>query len=1118
MRERGIQSRKTNLIVATLCAVGIAASTASGDELTPERLRCEYLTCPLGIDVVEPRLSWELRTANTKARGLRQSAYQIQVASTSELLAEGKPDLWDSGKVASDETIGIDYAGKKLVSRDRCHWRVRVWDQDGRPSAWSEPALWTMGLLDSSDWQAKWIGHAAPAPPNSLPHRGYRSEPDEKGGRPKWVAIDLGKKIAIDGVRLYGTRVVQRGMGDVPGYLYPLRYLIQVANKRDFSDAKAVVLRNSEDVANPGCQPVSYRFPRKEVRYVRVWVNAFRSDEEGKYGFALAELKVLDGERNVARDAKVFALDGVESDYWAPSKLTDGDIYWHHGGPVTPMTPPRLGREFSLGKRPARVTVYASALGLYELRINGQRVGDRELAPEWTDYHQIVQYQTYDVTGLLKKGSNAVAVQLADGWYSGRVGMTQDYGPKRLRGVYGRKPRFLMQLIAEFEDGSSETVVTDGSWKSTLEGPLRMADLYDGVMYDARREMPGWDRPGFYESRWQPVEIDADVKAKLVAQRNEPVRVLHELKPKSVRRLENGAWLFDLGQNMVGRVRLRVRGKEGAVIRVRHAEMLAPDGGLYVANLRGAFPIDHYTLNGDPDGEVFEPRYTQHGFRYVEVAGLETEPTVEDVTGRVFHSAAEQIGSFESSSELVNRIWESILWTQRANHVSVITDCPQRDERLGWLGSIEPFAHTACFNMDVSAIFLKVCRDFRLAQSEDGHFPNLAPNVLSFDKGAPAWADAGISVPWTGYVHFANRRLLEENYAAGCRFVDGVRERSPKFLSTERGFSDWLNGNEVQLEGYPEEGAATPRDLFATAYFAHSAETLAKMARILGRTDDEEKYAELAVAIKRAYQERFAGPDGAVPGDTQGGYALSLHYGMLPAAQRPAVVENLVEAIDSYGGRLSTGIITTHRMLLELSRNGRNDLAYQLFESRRCPSWGFMIENGATTIWERWDSWVPGRESLWRRKSTLLQLPQTPGFQTNSMNSFNHQEFASVGEWIYRVILGIEPNESQPGYKHFFICPRPGGNLTHARGSLDSVRGKIAVNWSRSGEKLTLEVSIPPNTTATVTLPTDSLDGVTESGGLLTRAEGVSVVDTAATAVLVHSGRYKFAIPHGSTP
>ena len=1093
-------------------------SSTLADALTPQRLRCEYLENPLGIDITEPRLSWELRAPDEDARGLRQSGYQVQVASSADLLASDKPDLWDSGEVESDETVGIVYGGKNLASGDRCHWRVRVWDQDGEPSAWSEPALWTMGLLDPAAWQANWIGDAAPAPPDSPPHRGYRSEPDETGEGPKWVAIDLGRETPIDGVRLYGTRLVERGLGDVPGYLYPLRFRIETANNRDFSDVQAVVLRDSEDVANPGCQPVTYRFPRKEVRFVRAWVSAFRSDEEGKFGFALAELKVLDGESNVAGNAKVFALDGVESEYWSPSRLTDGDIYWHHGGPVTPMTPPRLRKEFSLTKAPQRVTVYASALGLYELTINGQRVGDRELAPEWTDYHQIVQYQTYDVTGLLKEGPNAVAVQLADGWYAGRVGMTQDYGPMRLRGVYGRKPRFLMQLIADFADGSSETVVTDSSWKSTLDGPVRMADLYDGETYDARQEMFGWDRPGFDDLNWQSVEVDAGVKTELVAQRNEPVRILHDLRPKSVRKLENGAWLFDLGQNMVGRVRLRVRGKKGTVIRIRHAEMLAPDGGLYVANLRGAFPIDRYTLKGDPDGEIFEPRFTQHGFRYVEVAGLEDEPSVEDLIGRAFHSAAKQIGRFKSSSEMVNRIWESILWTQRGNHVSVITDCPQRDERLGWLGSIEPFAHTACFNMDVSALFVKVCRDFRLAQSEDGHFPNLAPNVLSFDKGAPAWADAGISVPWTGYIHFANRRLLEENYAAGCRFVDGVRERSPKFLSTERGFSDWLNGDRVQLEGYPEEGGAAPRDLFATAYFAHSAETLAKMARVLGRTDDEKEYAELAASIRRAFQGRFVGADGAVQGNTQGGYALSLHYGMLPAAQRAAAVENLGEAIDSYGGRLSTGIITTHRMLLELSRNGRNELAYRLFESRRCPSWGFMIENSATTIWERWDSWVPGRESLGRRKATILQLPQTPGFQTNSMNSFNHQEFASVGEWIYRVILGIEPDESQPGYKHFFIRPRPGGSLTFARGSLRSVRGKIDVDWRSEADVLTLKINIPPNTFASITLPADSLDGVTESGGPLAKAGGVSVVGTTPSTVLVRSGRYEFAIPHGGKP
>lgn len=1103
----------TRLARIGLAAI-IATTRAFGAPLTIEHLRCEYLENPLGIDVTAPRLSWELWARNEHERGARQAAYQIQAASSPGLLAAGQADLWDSGKVVSHETVGIGYGGKELASLARCHWRVRVWDQDGSESEWSAPAMWSVGLLKAEDWSARWIGDPAPAPPDSPPHRGYRSAPGDNGGQPKWVAIDLGRETAMDGIRLYGTRlVVQPGAGDVPGYLYPLRYRIEAANQRDFSDAKALVVRDGEDVVNPGCQPTTCRFPRTEARFVRLWVSGFRTDENGRFGFALAEMMVLEGERNVAQGAKVWALDAGESDYWSPAKLTDGDIYWHHGGPVTPMTPPILRKEFALAKAPERVTVYASALGLYELRINGQRVSDRELAPEWTDYRHIVQYQTYDVTGLLEEGPNAVAVQLADGWYAGRVGMTQDYGPKRLRGVYGRKPRFLMQMIAEFADGSSETIVTDGSWKSSLEGPLRLADLYDGVTYDARREMPGWDRPGFDDLTWRSVEAVDGIEADLVAQRNEPVRILHELEPKSLRKLENGAWLFDLGQNMVGRVRLRVSGKEGAIIRIRHAEMLAPDGGLYVANLRGAFPIDHYTLKGDPDGEVFEPRFSQHGFRYVEVAGLEQEPSVEDLTGRVFHSAAEQTGRFESSSTLANRIWESILWTQRGNHVSVITDCPQRDERLGWLGSLEPFAHTACFNMDVAALFRKVCRDFRLAQSEGGDFPNLAPNVLSFDKGAAAWADAGVLAPWTGYVHFGDRRLLEENYDAGCRFVDGVHERSRQLISTAGGFADWLNGDRVELEGYPEKGGATPRDLFATAYFAHSAETLAKMARALGRTDDEKKYAELSASVKQAFRERFVSAEGAVQGETQGGYALSLHYGMIPGAQRQAAVDHLVQAIDAYGGRLSTGIITTHRMMLELSRNGRNDLAYRLFESRQCPSWGFMIDNGATTIWERWDSYVPGRKSLGREKAALLQLPKTPGFQTNSMNSFNHQEFASVGEWIYRVILGIEPDESQPGYKHFFLRPQPGGSLDWARGSLHSVRGLIGVDWRLAGDALTLEVIVPPNTTATAHIPARSAEAVTESGRPLAEAEGVKFLkrESGRAVCELQSGHYRFS-------
>jgi alpha-L-rhamnosidase len=1103
-------TRRTILGMPLLAAAG--RGRAAGRPGPPQRLLCERLDAPLAVETLAPRLSWQVRDPR---RGARQTAYQILVASSAGKLKVGAADLWDSGKVSSDETLDIEYRGKPLSSGQRCYWCVRFWDAQNAPSPFSETAEWGMGYLKEEEWKAKWIGDRESPPPDSPPHLGYCSNLEATAEGPKWVAIDLGRDCGINGVRLYGTRIVGQGIGDVPGYLYPLRYRVEAASKSDFSDAKTVVRRESADIPNPGVQPVMHRFPPITARFVRLWVSALRQDEKGRRAFALSELEVLHEEENLARGAKVVALDSEESNYWSASKLTDGDIYWHHGGPTVPMTPPMLRKEFSLSAAPRRAMVYVSALGLYELRINGRRVGDQELPPEWTEYSRLVQYQAYDVTNLLRAGTNAIGVQLADGWYAGRVGMTQAHGPMRVRGVYGRKPRCLMQLQADLGDGSPRIIVSDESWKSTLNGPLRSADLYDGESYDARREMPGWDQPGFDDSGWRAVEVDDGIQARLRAQPNEPIRILHEIKPEAVRRQEDRQYVFDLGQNMVGRVRIRVRGKAGAVIRIRHAEALAPDGSLYTAMLRGAFQTDAYTLRGDPKGEVFEPRFTQHGFRYVEVNNLDYAPALDDLRGRVFYSSVPQAGSFRSSSSLVNKIWDAIMWTQRGNHIGVVTDCPQRDERLGWLGSIQPFAHTACFNMNLSALLRKVARDFREAQGKDGRFPNLAPNVLQFDRGAPAWADAGVLVPWAGYVHFGDRRLLEENYEAARRFIEGIRAQSPGLIPKDRGFNDWLNGDRVQLDGYPTKGAAIPQDLFTTAFFAHSTLTLAKMAKALGHDDDARGYEALAASIRQAFQRNYVDRAGKLAGDTQGSYALALHFRLAPEELRAQAVRHMLRKLEDYGNRFSTGIITTHKMLLALSANGENETAYRLFEGRECPSWGYMIEHGATTIWERWDGFVAGRQFSGvtdARGTDKLQLPLETGFHTNTMNSFNHQEFGAVGEWMYRVILGIEPDETAPGYKHFHVRPRPGGSLTYARGSLASVRGLIEVAWRRAGGTFSLDLTVPPNTSATVSVPADRPEDVTEGKAPAGKAEGVKFLrmEGGSAIYLAQAGSYTF--------
>jgi alpha-L-rhamnosidase len=558
--------------------------------------------------------------------------------------------------------------------------------------------------------------------------------------------------------------------------------------------------------------------------------------------------------------------------------------------------------------------------------------------------------------------------------------------------------------------------------------------------------------------------------------------------------------VFDLGQNMVGWCRVQAMGVAGQTVTVRHAEMLNDDGTLYTANLRGAPQVDRYTPANDGPF-TFEPRFTYHGFRYVELSGLAAPPETNAVVGRVFHSTSPEVGRFECSDASLNQLMRNILWTQRANLMSSPNDCPQRDERFGWMGDIQAFSQTAIFNMDLGAFFTKFAQDIRDDQADDGRFPDFAPHPGDPNEsfsGVPAWGDAGVIVPWRAYQNYADTRLLAAHFDAARRWVDYIQRENPDLVWAKgRGndYNDWLNGDWIKQEGWPAQGGAVSNEVFATAFFAHSTDLVSRMARVLGRSEEAGRYGDLFQRIKRTFNERFVTTEGQVASDTQGGYALALHFDLLPEAVRPLAARRLVENIRRYGGHLSTGIQTTHRAMLELTRNGHADVGWQMLTNRTFPSWRYMIDNGATTIWERWDGYVKGR-----------------GFQDAGMNSFNHWAFGAVGEWMWRHIAGLNPDETRPGWKHFTIAPRPGGGVSWARGEYDSIRGRIVSDWRLEGNTMTLRVEVPPNTTATVRLPTTDADGVAGSGRPVDQAEGVRFLRAEEGAALyeVVSGRYEF--------
>lgn len=707
---------------------------------------------------------------------------------------------------------------------------------------------------------------------------------------------------------------------------------------------------------------------------------------------------------------------------------------------------PFLRREFSIARSIRRARLYATALGVYELQLNGNRVGSDLLTPGWTDYHVRLQYQTHDVTELLREGDNAIGAVLGDGWYAGTIGW------EAKRNHYGPYPlRLLAQLEIDYSDGTKDIVVTDGAWRGS-SGPIRTSDLLMGETYDARLMHDGWSEVGFDDSSWVGASVLTPPGATLVGQHSPAIHRTQEIVPAARTEPAPGVYVFDIGQNVVGRVRLHIRAESGTRVTLRHAEMLQPNGHLYLDNLRTAAATDTYITRGQ-GLEVYEPRFTFHGFRYVELTGYPEEPPLDAVTAVVIHSDTPVSGTFETSHPGLNQLQSNIVWSQRGNFLSIPTDCPQRDERLGWTGDAQIFAGTACFNMDVAAFFTKWLRDLEDAQSPEGAFPDVAPKVIVTTDGAPGWGDAGIIVPWTLYRCYGDERLLESNYGAMQRHVDFIRRANPDLIRRNRvgnNYGDW-----VAID------SDTPKELLATAFFAHDAELMSQIASVVGRDNDAVAYRELFEAIRTTFQEEFMEDDARLAGDTQTGYVLALRFGLIPDDQRVVAADHLVRAIAEKDGHLSTGFLGVRHLLPALTENGRDDVAFDLLMNETFPSWLYEVNNGATTIWERWDGWT-----------------EASGFQTPSMNSFNHYAYGSVGEWMVANVAGLDIGA--PGYETIVIRPRVGGGLTHAKATYESIYGEIESSWRIDAGRFELTVTIPVNTEATIHVPgrVEESDGV----------------------------------------
>lgn len=711
-----------------------------------------------------------------------------------------------------------------------------------------------------------------------------------------------------------------------------------------------------------------------------------------------------------------------------------------------------LRRKVNLPKEVERARAYVTAHGLYEFYVNGQRVGDQLFTPGWTSYNKRLQYQVYDVTELLKQGDNVVGAILGDGWYRGRLGWETNWG------VWGKKLGLLCQVLIEYKDGDKGVIVSDDAWKSSADGPIVMNSIYDGETYDARKEIPGWSTAAFDDTSWKPVNLTPNGSEKLVAMETVPVKRIQELKPKKIFRTPKGTLVVDFGQNMVGWVRLKVSGPAGTKVTVRHAEVLDKEGEFYTANLRTAKATMTYILRGEGE-ETYEPRFTFFGFRYISVDGFPGELKPDNVTGVVIHSDMKSTGSFECSDTLLNQLQRNIVWGQKGNFLDVPTDCPQRDERLGWTGDAQAFSRTAAYNMDVAAFFTKWLKDVAADQGPDGSVTFVVPDALNNAGGSAGWADAATIIPWNMYLVYGDKRILEQQYESMKAWVGFMKSKSQDHLwNTGFHFGDWLFYR--PSDDNDGRAAVTDKYMIAQCFFAHSTQLLINAAEVLGKEADAKEYSELLKKVKDAYVREYLTPSGRLVSGTQTAYVLALEFDMLPEELRKQAAQRLVDNIKSYGNHLTTGFLGTPYLCHVLTRYGHNDIAYTLLFQKSYPSWLYPVTQGATTIWERWDG----------------QKPDST-FQTVGMNSFNHYAYGAIGDWMYRIIGGIEIGA--PGYKKVIIQPQPHENLSFARASYESVYGIIKSSWQRQGNQMTVSFDVPPNTTAEVWLPEANLQTIT---------------------------------------
>ncbi len=1053
--------------------------------LTPSHLRCEYLNAPEGIDILQPRLSWELK-GKGRGRDQRQSAYQIIAASTIQLLNNNNTDLWDSKKIISNKTAHIRYAGKELKATQQIFWKVRVWDQNETVSNWSKPAKWSMGLMLDSDWHAKWIGLEGQKDTNFLQDASWICFAKDHDN-PSITETERYYRRTINvpnGCEIKRATFLYTGDISVQGWI----------NGRDLGTRNDHRRIKDQDITfrlEPGINVIALKgtIPGKTV------------GSGGVVG--LLKIEFIKGDPIIIPTDHTWKVSdqylqgwndkNIDETQWASPKVL-GPVGMRPWGNVRIAEDRRLParwlrREFEVPKKIQHATVYYSGLGWSELYLNGKKVGDHVLSPGLTEYQKRVFYVTFDVTTQLREGRNAIGVILGNGrFYSPRSSV---YASMPSYGF----PKLMLHLRIEYTDGTTSEIVSDESWKLTTDGPIVANNDYDGEEYDARKELINWSSVGYNDEKWQYAKTVSSPQGKVVAQMIEPIRVTQTIKPISITEPKPGVFVFDLGQNIVGWCKLRVSGNKGTSISLLHGELLKSNGMLELANMRGAQVTDIYILKGENE-EIWEPRFTTHGFRYIEVRGFPGKPDLKSLEGRVVNDDLRHTGQFTSSNSLLNQIHQNAIWGIKGNYKSIPMDCPQRDERQGWLGDRIEESRGEAYLFDNAAFYSKWLQDISDGQLENGNLPSVAPSYWPNHTENVVWPSATIFIPNMIHEHYADTQAVSLIYDKGKKWMNFMSSFLAEGIIAKDSYGDWCVPPEhPALIHTNDTNRITSKGVLATTFFYKDAKLMENFAKMLNRTKDADQFKAIAETIKAAFNKRFFNSElGQYDNGTQTSFILPLAFGLVPEQERARVFANLVKNIANLtDNHIGTGLVGGQFLYRVLSDNGSADLAYTIATQQNYPSYGYMISNGATTIWELWNG---NTADPW-------------------MNSGNHvMLLGDFVVWLYEYLGGIKADPLHPGFKNIIMKPHTVNGLQFVRVNYHSIHGMIKSEWHKQGNKFNWHITIPPNATATVYVPTNNIKKIEERGKNVLKSKGVKFLRTEhnSTVFQINSGKYNFKL------